>query len=51
MVEKSHHCSPAKPEPIIQWDPIVIFHLLSPLYFFLAQQLLLNLVRIDGNGP
>lgn len=50
MLEKTHHCSPARREPITQWDPIMIFHLLSSLYFFLTQQLLLNLVRIDGNG-
>lgn len=50
MLEKSHCCSPARPKPIIQWDPIMIFHSLSPLYFFLTQQLLLNLIRIDGNG-
>lgn len=50
MLEKTHHHSPARSEPVIKWDPIMIFRSLNALYFFLTQQLLLNLVRIDGNG-
>jgi len=50
VLENHHHCSPARPEPITQWDTITIFQSLSALYFFLTQQLLLNLIKIDGNG-
>lgn len=50
MLEKSLQFSLARPEPIIEQELITIFHSLRPLYFFLTEQLLLNLIRIDGNG-